>query len=114
MFEFYSEIIFQLLVGHALADFALQHEAMGAGKNRHNVIHQKKAGQFFPAWYYWMSSHALIHGGAVYIVTGSLIFGLVETVLHGLIDATKCEGRINFHQDQALHVLCKIGYCCFI
>lgn len=104
---------FQLLVDHALADFVLQQEAMSAGKNRHNEIHGKK-GSGFPAWYYWLSAHALIHGGVVYIITGSLLLGVVETLLHWLIDFSKCEGWLNFHQDQALHVGCKLGYCFFI
>ena len=112
MFEYYLEIMFLFLAAHAIADFALQHEAMGAGKNRHNPIHQK-AGKLFPAWYYWLTSHALIHGGAVYLVTGSVVFALVETALHWIIDFIKCEGRINFHQDQALHIACKVGYCFF-
>ena len=103
-------VFFQLLVAHALADFALQGEAMGAGKNRHNEVHQK-AGKHFPSWQYWLTAHSLIHGGAVYLITGSLLLGVVETVLHGLIDFCKCEGWLNFHQDQALHIACKIGYC---
>lgn len=104
-------IFFQLIVMHAIADFVLQPESMGAGKNRHHDMHNNRAGKNFPPWYYWLMAHALTHGGAVYLVTGSVILGMVETLLHGLIDFTKCEGRINFHQDQALHVVCKAAYC---
>jgi len=100
---------FQLLAAHAVADFALQQEAMGAGKNRHNKIHKEK-GTHFPPWYYWLTAHSLVHGGAVYIITNSIFLGIVETLLHWLIDYSKCEGWINFHQDQALHIGCKIGY----
>jgi hypothetical protein len=106
-------VFFELLVAHALADFALQGEAMGSGKNRHNKIHDN-AGKHFPAWQYWLTAHSLVHGGAVYLVTGSLLLGVVETVLHSLIDFCKCEGWINFHVDQGLHVACKIGYCVFL
>jgi len=106
-------IFFQFLIGHALADFALQFGAMGAGKNRHNGI-QQKMGKHFPPWYYWLSAHALIHGGVVYYITDNWWLGLIETVLHWIIDFAKCEGWINFHQDQALHVGCKFGYCFFI
>ncbi len=102
-------IFFQLLVGHALADFVLQQDAMGFGKNRHkNKNHVK--GVEFPTWHYWLSAHALIHGGAVYLVTGSLLLGIIETLLHALIDFSKCEGWINVHQDQGLHILCKLAY----
>ena len=107
------EIFFQLLVAHALADFVLQQEAMGAGKNRHSDIHARK-GEKFPAWYYWLTAHSLIHGGVVYLVTGSLVLGLIETTLHWIIDYAKCEGWLDFHQDQAMHIACKLGYCFFI
>ena len=107
------ELFYQLLVGHALADFVLQQEAMGAGKNRHNEIHARKGYQF-PAWYYWLTAHSLIHGGVVYLVTGSLELSAIETVLHWVIDFAKCEEWINFHQDQALHIICKIAYCFFV
>ena len=103
-------VFFELLVAHALADFALQGEAMGSGKNRNNKIHLNKDNHF-PSWQYWLAAHSLVHGGAVYIVTGSLLLGVIETLLHGLIDFSKCEGWINFHQDQGLHVTCKIAYC---
>jgi len=101
--------LFQLLVAHAVSDFVLQHEAMGTGKNRHNVIHNR-ADKHFPAWYYWLTSHALVHGGAVYLITGSFVLGIIETALHWIIDYSKCEGWVNFHQDQALHFGCKAAY----
>jgi len=104
---------FQLLVAHAIADFVLQHEAMVAGKNRCNKIHDGE-GINYPPWYYWLSAHALVHGGAVYLVTGSLVLGIVETVLHWFIDFSKIEKWLNFHQDQALHLCCKVGYCFLI
>ncbi len=103
------ELFFQLLVGHALADFVLQSDAMGRGKNRHNNI-PKDADSSFPRWYYWLSAHALIHGGIVYLLTGSLALGLIETFAHGLIDFAKCEGKIGLNTDQALHIACKIAY----
>lgn len=104
---------FQLLVAHTVADFVLQQESMGSGKNRHNDIHNR-ASNNFPPWYYWMTAHAIVHGGAVYIVTDSLLLGSAEIILHWIIDFSKCEGWINFHQDQALHMGCKLGYCFFI
>ncbi len=105
--------LFQFITAHAVADFVLQHEAMGRGKNRHDAIHQDKP-PHFPAWYYWLTSHALIHGGAVYIITGSVVLGMIETLLHWLIDYAKCEGYISFHQDQTLHFFCKIAYCVYL
>lgn len=103
------ELFFQLLVGHALADFVLQSEAMGKGKNRNSDIHHNK-GSSFPSWYYWLGAHSLVHGGMVYLITGSLLFGLIETASHCLIDFSKCEGKIGLHTDQALHIGFKLAY----
>jgi hypothetical protein len=103
-------LFFQLLIGHALADFVLQSDTMARAKDRHSELAQSR-GANFPAWYYWIAAHSLVHGGAVYLFTGSALLGLIETLLHAAIDCAKCERRIDFHQDQVLHVLCKVGYC---
>jgi len=102
-------LFFQLLVGHALGDFVFQRSIMATSKCRHAEIY-KTAGPRFPAWWYWMGAHALVHGGLVYLVTRSLALGLAETVLHFVIDVGKCERWYGVHVDQALHVLCKIAY----
>lgn len=106
-------LFFQLLIGHALADFVLQSDTMARAKDRHSDL-AKTRSENFPAWYYWLAAHALVHGGAVYLFTGSALLGLVEVVVHAAIDCAKCERWIGFHQDQALHVLCKVGYCFFV
>lgn len=82
---------------------------MATAKSRHAEIH-KQTSKGFPGWYYWLISHALVHGGAVFYISGSLWLGIIETVLHTLIDFCKCEHWINIHQDQTLHVLCKVAY----
>lgn len=104
---------FLLLVSHAVADFVLQNETMVAGKNRQHKVHSS-TGKNFPPWYYWLSAHGLVHGGLVFLVTQHLILSVVETLAHMLIDFLKCEHKINFHQDQFLHVLCKVIYCIVI
>lgn len=108
-----AEVFFQMLVGHAVADFALQSSNMGMGKNRHSQM-QERRDVFFPPWYYWMTAHALVHGGVVYWISDSIILGVIETILHFTIDFSKCERWISVHQDQVLHILCKIGYCWWI
>ncbi len=105
-----SEIFFLLIAAHFLLDLVLQPLVMANGKNRHHTIHNEQS-HGFPPWPYWMTGHAMGHGAAVLLITANLWLGLVETALHWLIDFTKCEGRINFHADQALHLVCKIGYC---
>ncbi len=78
------------------------------------AISRRDKGESFPPWYYWLAAHALVHGGVVFVVTGSAVLALVEVILHSAIDYAKCERWIGFHQDQALHVLCKVGYCFFV
>ena len=102
-------LFFQFLVGHALGDYVLQRDMMATAKNRRADIY-KSAGAGFPGWYYWLISHALIHGGAVFLVSGSTLLGVIETILHSIIDFGKCEKWFGIHSDQALHILCKVIY----
>lgn len=106
-------LFFQLLIGHALGDFVLQPAPMSAGKNRHNKLDEKH-GEGFPPWYYWLSAHSLTHAGIVFVITGSALFALIETLTHWVTDYFKCERWINLHQDQALHVGVKVIYCLIV
>ena len=96
-------LLWWLIVGHALADFVLQSSTMAMGKSRH---HRGAPGE--PPWYYWLGAHALMHGGAVTLVTGSAGLGIAESVAHGLIDFGKCEHAYGFNTDQAFHLVCKL------
>jgi hypothetical protein len=96
-------IVFLLLVAHALADFPLQGDATAINKNPNaNTPLQKHV-----PWYYWLGSHAIIHGGGVALVTGSVFLGVLETIAHFFIDLGKCKNYLSIHQDQLLHILCK-------
>lgn len=106
-------LFFQLLVGHVFGDFVFQRSIMATSKSRHAEIF-KTASKRFPPWYYWLGSHAIVHGGLVFIVTGNVLLGVIETVLHFAIDYSKCEHWIGVHTDQILHILCKVGYAYFI
>jgi len=109
--------LFLLLVGHSLADMALQPEAMAKGKNRNFVPEYIPEGQkLVPCWPYWLTAHALINGGFVYIITGNFGFGIWETIAHWIIDYIKCSknGYLNPHTDQALHIVCKLLYWNFL
>lgn len=103
------ETLFGLICGHALADFVLQPPAMGYGKNR-NSPSAASASPHFPPWQYWLTAHALVHGGVVYLITGSFLLGLLETTGHWLIDFAKCEGWVSTRTDQLLHILMKLLY----
>lgn len=105
----FAKALAALLMGHALTDYAFQSEAMARGKNRHlqpDIVGPR----FVPTWYYWLTAHSLISGAAVGVITGSTELALCEVVAHWLIDFMKCEKWINIHEDQGLHLLCKIAW----
>jgi len=103
-------VFFWLLVGHAVADFPLQAGPMATEKCRRSTTPLQTS----VPWYYWLSAHAVIHGGAVAWITGSLTLGLLETVVHWVIDFGKCENWFGIHVDQALHVGCKVLWCVLV
>lgn len=108
-------LLFALLIGHALADYPLQGDAIAKGKNRHNPPYGIPTGQKPCAvWWHYLTDHSLIHSDFVWLLTGYVAFAIAELVLHWWIDFAKCENRTNPHEDQALHVCCKISYVIII
>lgn len=103
-------VFFGLLCGHAVADFALQPDAMAHGKNRHNRGEVPPGATYTPCWAYWLTAHSLTHGTAVWLITGVWWLGLAETAVHWCIDFAKCENWTGVHADQALHVACKVAW----
>lgn len=99
-------MLFYLLAAHALFDFPLQSGPTVTEKSRHSKTELQKQ----VPWYYWLTAHALVHGGAVAFITHSVGFGIAETICHWVIDFAKCESWTSIHVDQALHVLCKIAW----
>lgn len=100
-------LLLQLLAMHALLDFPLQGDFLAKAKNPLVPI------PGLP-WWYAMGSHALIHAGGVWVVTGSLTLAAVEIAAHFTIDTLKCRGAFGFLTDQALHIACKLGYVAII
>lgn len=97
-------VLFLLLAAHAAFDYALQGDTVAVNKNPNaNTELQKHV-----PWYYWLGSHAFMHGGAVALITGSAWLGLAETIAHAAIDYGKCMSKYTIHGDQLLHLLCKI------
>lgn len=92
-----------LVAAHFLCDFSLQSDTMAREKSRRSATELQK----HVPWYYWMLAHACVHGLAVGLVLQSMPIGLAEVCAHFFIDTVKCNGRINIHQDQALHLLSK-------
>ncbi len=109
-------IFFALVIGHVLADYPLQGRFLSMAKNRHADVSCLFGGETPPRgiWIHALTAHSLIQAGAVWWVTGSMALGLVELVLHWVIDFAKCENWMNFTVDQLLHVACKAGYAAFI
>lgn len=95
------EVFLLLVFAHFLADYPLQGEFLAKGKNHKSPI----PGVPF---YHPLIAHAAIHGGFVGIITGSALLGVLEALIHTLIDYLKCDGQISYHVDQVLHILCKV------
>lgn len=91
------------VLGHVLADFPLQSEYLATQKVRSTA-------DSFQSWIVGLSAHCIIHAGAVWIITGSLVFAAAELVLHGLIDFGKGKGKFGLLVDQGLHLACKLAY----
>ena len=94
------KIFFLLLCVHALTDFQLQNGAMWHFKKR----------RVSDRWWHWLTAHALICGGGVYVVTQCLPLAICEVFLHWMIDFCKGEECISFQTDQILHLACRIVY----
>ncbi len=106
-----SQILFALLIAHALFDYPLQGEFLAKYKNRH---FKENGNEINGLWLHCLTSHSLLHAGGVWLITGSFIIGVIEFVLHWIIDFLKCEGMTSFHTDQILHLLCRILYVIMI
>lgn len=108
-------LLFGLMVGHALGDFALQNNWMATYKCRHQKPDVKSKRPDL-IWLHVLSAHCALHAGftglVVLLVTRSmglaLILGLAEFVAHWAIDFAKSENKFGFHTDQLLHYSCKL------
>lgn len=92
-----------LMLAHFLCDYALQGDFMAKAKNH-------KAPIPGVPWLTVLTSHAATHAGFVVIITGSVAFGVIELIVHSVTDYLKCDGRLNFNQDQAIHLATKVGF----
>jgi len=97
-----TEMLGLLLAAHFLCDYPLQGDYMAQAKNRHTPAGANGI------WIHVLIGHAVIHGAAVGIITGSPVLGLAEVAVHWLTDFLKCEKRISYHVDQAIHIAAKV------
>ena len=98
-----AAIFFALVIAHALADYPLQSAYMAQQKDRVEANSTSE-------WLVALLAHCVIHAGAVWLVTGNIYLGLIELVLHILIDTGKSKKLYGLAIDQILHLLCKAGY----
>lgn len=134
----YIEMFILLIFGHFLGDFVFQNQTMADKKNRksdlqnkgyHNTqkdisdeigkVLQIQTKDYFHksykmTWFYWMLTHGIVHGILVYFVVGNLWFGVIEVILHIIIDILKTEGKTTIHVDQLLHLITKVLYMIMI
>lgn len=98
------ETFFKLLIGHAVADFWAQSAEMRHAKGWKNAVEANGV----KIWPYALTAHALIHAGAVWIITGNPWLGAAEFFWHWMIDYGRCSHWYHTHVDQSLHVGCKV------
>lgn len=97
MFELFALMV----AGHALADYPLQGDFLAKAKNHTAPIPGVP-------WWQALTAHSAIHAGIVGLVTGSLWLALAEFAIHNATDYAKCDGRISYNTDQAIHIACKV------
>lgn len=93
-------LFFALCVGHALVDYGLSTEYIALNKS-----HRRE--QARGEWPWVLLAHSLMHGGAVFFITGHAILGVGELLAHALTDYLKSDGRISYGADQTIHYLTK-------
>lgn len=102
-------VLIKLLMGHAIADFALQSHQMAKGKNRNVPPDYVPPGQTPQTiWPYYLGAHGLIHGAMVTIITGNVWWGMAEALCHSAIDLGKCDNYYGVHEDQTMHIAFKV------
>lgn len=95
------ETLALLIAAHALADYPLQGDFLAKAKNHMAPIPGVP-------WYQALAAHSAIHAGFVGVITGSIWLAVAEFLIHNATDYAKCDGRISYNTDQAIHIGCKV------
>ncbi len=96
------EIFILLIMGHFVCDFTLQNERM--------AIEKVKGKDITLNWKWWLISHSCTHGLAVTLITSNVFLGLMEIILHWIIDWLKGKNYYSLTIDQILHITCKLTW----
>lgn len=102
-----THTFFLMLGAHALADYPLQGDFLSKAKNHRAPIPGVP-------WYQALGAHSIIQGTFVGALTGSVVLGMFETIVHALTDYLKSDGRISFNVDQAAHIAAKLCWCAML
>lgn len=104
-----AQLLFLLIGGHFIGDFAMQTEWVATNKNPHarERFSNEEQKNMEVIWPWLMSAHAFIHGIIVYLITHNLWIGILETALHWATDFFKCARIYGFSTDQFLHLAVK-------
>jgi len=101
------ECILKLGFGHAISDLALQNQWIGKHKHPSYPIHYPDGSPYY-AWRWVLIGHAMINGAVVWLITGHIWLGVVETLLHFVIDLLTIMGFYRLAVDQLLHGFSKV------
>ena len=107
MFEVF-EMLMKLIFAHALTDMAFQTSYISFFKSPF----RKRDPEDVP-WLNVMAAHSLINGAGVYLVTGIVWLGLLETLTHFAIDCGSCSKMYGNNIDQLLHLWTKLIWLCW-
>lgn len=107
-----TQLAFWFLVAHFVCDYPLQGDFLARGKGSFAEP------LYGVPWWHCMTAHSMIHAGGVALVVGlitgnwtwAVVMGAAEAALHFVIDVMKCRKITGINTDQALHVVCKVGY----
>jgi len=96
------EMFGALVVAHMVCDYPLQGDFLAKAKNHRAPLHGVP-------WQQALAAHSIIHGGAVWLITGLWWLGAAEVLAHALTDYLKCDRRpgFGFNNDQAVHIIFK-------
>ena len=101
-------LLYQLLLAHAVTDFAMQSKEMSAGKRGNGEV--PPGVKSVVVWPFWLVAHAAVNATGVYLVTGSIICSMLELVFHTVLDRNKCLNNTTAYQDQLGHLSTKVFY----
>lgn len=104
----FARLLFLLVAGHAIGDFALQTDWIAANKERPKNNGMNSECKRQTIWPYVLAAHSLHHGLIVFLITQRLSLGIAETIVHGISDFAKGERYFGFQTDQWIHIGSKL------